>query len=103
VLTFLAWHAARGELRGDPLPPNVLSDFLRTVASRRTADAEAPARALEALVRHVQEAHGLEPKDAAVLGAFGRACLEQLNAECASLDPGVPVDPRYVSCLLIQG
>ncbi|MHC4430100.1 MAG: DUF6178 family protein, partial [Planctomycetota bacterium] len=36
VLTFLAWHAARGELRGDPLPWDVVSDFLRNVASRRT-------------------------------------------------------------------
>jgi len=37
-----------------------------------------------------------------VLTAFGRACCEELAAECGALDPGVPVDPRYVSCLLIE-
>jgi hypothetical protein len=101
VLTFLAWHAARGELRGDPLPGDVLSDFLRNVASRRTADPEAPARALDAWVRSLRDRFALDAQEAAVLVAFGRACLEQLAAECGSLDPGTPVDPRYVPCLLI--
>jgi hypothetical protein len=103
VLTFLAWHAARGELCGDPLPDDVLSDFLRNVASRRTADPEAPARALDAWVRSLRDGFALEARDEAVLVAFGRACLEQLAAECGSLDPGTPVDPRYVACLLIGG
>ena len=103
VLTFLAWHAARGELRGEPLPDDVLSDFLRNIASRRTADAEAPARALDAWVRGLRDAFALDTQEEAVLAAFGRACLEQLAAECGSLDPGTPVDPRYVPCLLIGG
>jgi hypothetical protein len=102
VLTFLAWHAARGELRGDPLPDDVLSDFLRNVASRRTADPDAPARALDAWVRSLRDEFELDAQEGAVLAAFGRACLEQLAAECGSLDPGTPVDPRYVPCLLIE-
>ena len=48
--TVLAWHATRGEVRGDPLPDDVAADFLRTVASRRTAAPDAPARALEGLI-----------------------------------------------------
>jgi hypothetical protein len=102
LLTFLAWHAARGELRGDPLTEDVTSDFLRTVASRRSAGPDAAARALDALVQHVQRTFDLEPRPTAVLVSFGRACLEQLSAECGALDPGIPVDPRFVSCLLIQ-
>jgi hypothetical protein len=102
LLTFLAWHAARGELRGDPLTADVTSDFLRTVASRRTAGPEAAPRALDALLQHVQGTFDLEPRQTAVLIRFGRACLEQLSAECGALDPGIPVDPRFVSCLLIR-
>ena len=102
LLTFLAWHAARGELRGDPVPADVVADFLRTVASRRTAGPEAPLRALEAWIVGARQAFTLDAQQAAVLAAFGRACLEQLAAECGALDPGVPLDPRYVSCLLIE-
>jgi len=102
VLTFLAWHATRDELRGDPLPEDVVSDFLRTVASRRTADPAAPRRSLDTLIETAKTTLELSPKDVAVLDAFGGACLEQLAAECGSLDPGGPVDPRFVSCLLIE-
>jgi hypothetical protein len=102
LLTLLAWHAARGELRGDPLPGAVVSDFLLNVASRRTADAEAPARALESLIRAARETFDLDDAEKVVFHAFGRACLERLGAECGNLDPNVPVDPRYVPCLLID-
>ena len=34
--------------------------------------------------------------------AFGRACLEKLAEECSGLDPGAPVDPRYISCLMVS-
>ncbi len=102
-LTIMAWHHVRGELRGDPLPPEVVADVLRTVASRRTAGPEAPARALETLVRGVAQAYRLEPRKVALLEGFGRYALERLGAECATLDPGVPVYPRQVSCLLVAG
>lgn len=101
LLTFLAWHAVRDDLRGDPLPPDVLSDFLRNVASRRTAAPDAPARALEGLVQRLEKTFDLGPRRMALLTSFGRACLEQLAAETALLDPAVPVDPRYVRCLRI--
>ena len=101
LLTFLAWHAVRDDLRGDPLPSDVLSDFLRNVASRRTADPDAPARALESLVHRLVKTFDLGPRRMALLTSFGRACLEQLAAETALLDPAVPVDPRYVRCLRI--
>jgi hypothetical protein len=50
LLTALAWHAARGRIAIDRLPADVVADFLRTTASRRTADREAPARAMTRLV-----------------------------------------------------
>ena len=100
-LTVLAWNATRGDLRCEPLSQALTSQFLRTVASARTADPEAPARALEALIRRLATETELGPADIAVLRAFGRACLEKLREECSALDPGAPVDPRYVSCLLI--
>jgi hypothetical protein len=101
VLTVLAWHATRGELRGDPLPREVTADFLRSVASRRTAGGDAPARAMAALTTKLAERFGLQPRELSVIEAFGRFCLEQLAAECESLDPGVPIDRRYVTCLFL--
>jgi hypothetical protein len=100
-LTLLAWHAVRGELRGAPLPQELLADFLRNVASRRTASPEAPQRALELLLRALAERLELDSRSFAVLQAFGRFCLKRLAEECAGLDPGIPVDRRYVSSLLI--
>lgn len=102
VLTLMAWHATRKEIRLEPLPADVLADFLRTVASRRTADAEAPERALGALVRGLVDTTDLDPRDEAALQGFGQACLPTLRAECGQLDPGAPPDQRAVSCLLIQ-
>jgi len=101
-LTALAWHAARGEIRAEPLPPEIVADFLRRVASRRTADPDAPARALDRFVAALTETAALPPSEAAVLRAFGRAQLEELAEECGGLDPGAPVDPRGVSCLLVE-
>lgn len=101
LLTLLAWHAARGEVRGDALPPDVAADFLRDVAVRRTAGIDAPSRALEALVESLAAALRLDAREVAVLNAFGRFSLERLSEECGALDPAVPLDPRYVSCLLL--
>jgi hypothetical protein len=102
LLTALAWNAVRGELRGDPLPDAVAGDFLRTVASRKTAGPDAPARALESLVRAIADRDDLSPRQLAVLQGFGRFCLEQLAEECANLDPGVPLDPRAITSLLLE-
>jgi hypothetical protein len=101
LITLLAWHATRSELRGDPLPAEVVADFLRIVASRRTAAPEAPERALVALLGQLRDAFDLSEREAAVLDGYGRYCLERLAEECAGLDPGVPVDPRTVGCLLL--
>jgi hypothetical protein len=102
MLTVLAWHAVRGERRGDALPDDVLADFLRDVASRRTAAADAPRRALEALIVAWTAEFALTARETALLRSFGRAGLERLSSECGGLDPGVPVDARYVSCLLLE-
>jgi hypothetical protein len=101
LTTLLAWHATRGELRGDPLPPDVVADFLRTIASRRTAPPEAPARALDSLLEQMTRAYRLDQRELSLLQGFGRYCLEQLAAECGSLDPGIPLDNRAVGCLLV--
>jgi hypothetical protein len=103
LLTLLAWHATRGDLRRDPLPADVASDFVRNVASRRTAAPDAPGRALDALVPALARRLDLAPREAALLGAYGRACLERLAAECSNLDPGVPLDHGVVRCLSIRG
>ena len=100
-LTALAWNAARGELRSDPLPADVTASFLTTVASRRTADPDAPARALKEFLDGLVAALGLDPDELAALRAFGAAALQKLDDECGGLAPDAPVDPRYVSCLLI--
>jgi hypothetical protein len=98
-LTLLAWHATRRELSGDPLPPDVVADFLRDVASHRTADPAAPERALAGLVERLAAEFGLEPRQAALIRAFGRASLERLEAECGGLDPSLPPDLRAIGCL----
>ena len=89
-------------LRGEPLPPEVTALFLRTVASRRTADPEAAPRALREFLDRLVITLGLTPAQHTALRAFGTACLERLDGECSMLDPGAPVDPRYVSCLLLS-
>jgi hypothetical protein len=99
LLTALAWHAARGELRLDRLPSDVVADFLRTTASRRTADPEAPARAMSRLVETLEAEAELQRRAAATLRAFGATCLDRLATDCATLDPGLPATPRVVGCL----
>jgi hypothetical protein len=99
--TVLAWQATRGELRGDPLPPDVTADFLRKVVSRRTTDAEAPERALGTLMAALSERYDLAPRQVSLLEAFGRFCLRRISDECGALEPGTPVDPDLVTCLLI--
>jgi Family of unknown function (DUF6178) len=101
LLTLLAWQATRQTISTDPLPPDVASDFLRTIASRRTAAPDAAARALDRLVQRLAHDQRLGARDIAVLQAFGRFCLEQLADECGDLDPGVPLDRRAVACLLL--
>jgi hypothetical protein len=102
MLTLLAWHAARSQLRGDALPPDVATDFLREVASRRTAPVDAPARAMDSLVGRMVGAFELSKREAALLRDFGDACVARLAEECAALDPGVRIDPRFVTCLLLK-
>ena len=102
LLTLLAWHAARGAWRGDPLSPAVARDFLRQVASRRAAPAGAPERALEALLRGLTARLALAEREVALLRIFGHAALERLAAECGDLDPERDIDPRFVSCLVIE-
>lgn len=101
LLTMMAWHAARGDLRLEPLPADVTADFLRTVASRRTAHPDAPGRALDRLIGEIQDRLEPAPSEAAALAAYGKACLEELASECGNLDPGIPVSVREVSCLLL--
>jgi len=102
MLTLLAWHAARSELRGDALPPDVATDFLREVASRRTAPKDAPALAMDSLVDRMAGAFELSGREAELLRKFGDTCVARLAEECAALDPGVRVDPRFVTCLLLR-
>lgn len=101
-LTLLAWHSTRGEVRGEPLEATQTAEFLRNVASKRTADPEAAARAAEALIQTLTREYELEPRERSLLSAWSRFCQERLAEECGSLDPGVPVDPRYVSCLVLS-
>jgi hypothetical protein len=100
-VTSLAWSSAAGELRCEPLPAEITARFLRTVASRRTAPPEGPERALHDFVDRVATEIDLQPADLQALRVFGNACLDKLKDECSALDPGAPVDPRFVSCLLL--
>jgi hypothetical protein len=99
LLTALAWHAMRNELRVDRLPTELVADFLRTTASRRTADPGAPARAMSKLLEALEADVELARRPAAALRAFGATCLDRLAADCGNLDPGMPATPRVVGCL----
>jgi hypothetical protein len=99
LLTALAWHATRGELCVDRLPSDLVADFLRATASRRTADPAAPTRAMTRLVEIFVTEAELPRRAAATLRAFGTTCLDRLAADCATLDPGLPATPRVVGCL----
>jgi hypothetical protein len=56
---------------------------------------------MQRLTLGLNERLSLEPRQAAVVQAFGQVCLKELASECAGLDPGIPVSEREVSCLLI--
>ena len=99
LLTALAWHAIRNELRIDRLPSDVAADFLRTTASRRTADPGAPARAMAKLLEALEADAALSCRPASALRAFGTTCLDRLAADCGNLDPGTPATSRVVGCL----
>ena len=101
LLTLLAWHAARGEIRLEPLPGDVTADFLRTTASRRTAAPDAPERAMTALVRELSDRDEIDDAGAAAVEAYGSACLKELRETCGGLDPGTPIFPETVPCLLL--
>jgi len=102
LLTLLAWHSTRSALRGDPLPPDVATDFLREIASARTAPPQAAAEALETLLQKMALSFALTETETTILRSFGRAALERLSAECGSMDPSIPVDSRFVNCLLVE-
>lgn len=91
LLTMLAWHAVRDERRIDRLPQDLVADFLRTTASRRTADPDAAARAMDKLLEAIAADYPLR--------SFAGSCLERLAADCAGVEPGTPVTPRIVGCL----
>ncbi len=101
-LTTLARFTVDGTWSTAPLPPGPVADFLRTVGSRRTAAPESANRALEKLIRALTEAHQLDPRDVSIVQGFGRFARERLAGECGQLDPGVPLDPRFVSCLILE-
>src|SRR5258706_2460541 len=81
LLTALACHATRGEVRVARLPSDLVADFLRTTASRRTADPEAASRAMSRLVETLEAEAELPRLAAATLRAFGTTCLDRLAAD----------------------
>jgi hypothetical protein len=99
TLTALAWHAVRGEIRIDRLPAEVVADFLRTTASRRTADPGAAERAMDRLIEALERQAEIGSRPGATLRAFGASLLPRLAADCGGLDPGTPATPRVVGCL----
>jgi len=101
VLTMLAWSAARDELRIAPLPADLTAEFLRNVASRRTAAPDAPERAFDAMLQKLSSRLSMTAHEVDLFRSFGRFCLEQLIQECGSVDPGVPPDRNTISCLLL--
>jgi hypothetical protein len=102
LLTMMAWNSSREEIRLEPLPADVAADFIRNVASRRTAGEEAPGRALEKLVGRLATSAGLNAGQVTAVKGYGQAGLASLTAECAQLDPGAPLDQHSISCLLLE-
>ena len=103
LLTALAWHATGAEPQVAPLPSPRVSDFLRDVAARRSADPEAASRALGSLVEFATARLQLTPRQRELLQGFGRACLERLADDhararrlfdaCQAIDGLRPVPP----------
>ena len=102
LLTMMAWNSSRGEIRLEALPADVIADFLRNVASRRTAGQEAPGRALDTLVASLATSAGLTAQEVEAANGYGQAGLALLASECAQLDPGTPLNQRSISCLLLE-
>ncbi|MDH3626228.1 MAG: DUF6178 family protein [Acidobacteriota bacterium] len=102
LLTLMAnYHVGNG-LTIAPLADTTTADFLRSVASRRTAAPDAPASALSRMIDGLAIDDELPTREQAILTAFGRFSLQKLYDQCSGLDPGAPLDPRYVSCLWLN-
>jgi hypothetical protein len=101
-LTSMARLAVDGEWTPAALDSRLVANFLRTVGSRRTASPESAARALQKMILALAERYKLGPRDVTVAQSFGRFALERLAGECGGLDPGVPPDPRFVHCLILE-
>lgn len=101
-LTAMARFAVSGERVARPLDAATACEFLRRVASRRTAPPGAPERAMDSLLDSITESGAYGPHEVAALHLFGQACLDRLRAECGGLDPGTPPSPRAVTCLVLE-
>ncbi|ANM29481.1 hypothetical protein ABI59_07620 [Acidobacteria bacterium Mor1] len=98
--TMLAQHVSTGRLTTDPLPEAPLRDFLRELPAYRDST-ENTQQAVSSLVGRLEKDGRLEGSEPALLTRFGRACLDQIVEECGRLDPAGPIDPRFVSSLMI--
>ena len=101
-LTSMAQHAVSSNIGTQPLSEPQLADFLRTVASRRTAAPESTERATEKWIRALADRFKLDARQLCLLQAFGRFAAERLIDECGQLDPGAVPDRRFVHCLILE-
>jgi hypothetical protein len=100
-LTAMARHAVLGERTAEPLDAATACEFLRRVASRRTAPPDAAEQAMASLLASAADGGAYGPQEIAALRLFGHACLDRLREECGGLDPGTPPSPRTVTCLAL--
>ena len=84
LLTAIAWRAVHAEARCTPLPETTLRAFLRL-------DPATVEGAMAGLLA-----------GRPVLREMGRTALERLREETGALDPDRPIDPRWISCLLLE-
>jgi hypothetical protein len=54
------------------------------------------------MIGELAEHFAIDSRESSMLRAFGRFCMKMLVEECGALDPSAPIDPRYISCLLLE-
>ncbi len=95
LLTAVAWHATRGELRLSPLPADAAAAFILLARD----GPRAPAALVDAFVGACASAFRLAERDFAALARFGRASAERLARDVREFDPGSPLE--RLPCLVV--
>jgi hypothetical protein len=97
LLTAAGWHAARGELRCAPLPPDAAAAFVRLAQD----GPDAVRSMVEAFLAACAPAFPPGDESWRAVELFGRASADRLAEDARGIDPGGALDPSRLPSLVL--